>query len=159
MLVATLLIAAPEAKAQPLIDVDGTLFIQFALFLIMIAVCSRLLFKPYLKLRDTRHAKNEGAREEAVAMQERAREIVAQYDAQLQRARLRGGEERQRLRSEGAAHEREVLGRARDEAQKALEAARLRISTEASAARIQLQIQSVSLAKQIVKKVLGREVA
>ena len=55
-------------------------------------------------------------------MEERARKIVADYDAQAHRApSLRGAEERARLRAEGAAHERQVLGAARDEAQKALD--------------------------------------
>lgn len=157
MLLATLLIAAQEEA--PLIDVDGTLFVQWALFLIVLAICSRLLFKPFLQLRDSRRANTEGAREEAQAMQKRAHDMVDNYDAELQRARLRGAEERQRLRAEGAGHEREVVGAAREQAQKTLDAARLRINTEAAAARKQLESQSVALSQQIVRKVLGREVA
>src|SRR5260370_3861406 len=116
MLLASLLIAAQEETTHPLIDLDGTLFVQWALFLIVMAICSRFLFKPYLKLRDSRRANTEGAREEAQSMQKRAHEMVENYDAQLQRARTRGAEERQRLRSEGAGYEREVVGAARDEA-------------------------------------------
>jgi F-type H+-transporting ATPase subunit b len=159
MLLATLLIAAQEEQPAPLIDLDGTLFVQWALFLIMMAICSRYLFKPYLKLRDERRANNEGAREEAQSMKKRALEMVESYDQQLQRARLRGAEERQRLRAEGAGYERETLGAARDEAHKALEAARQRISTEAATAREQLEAQSATLSRQIVRKILGREVA
>ena len=158
MFLATLLIAAQE-EPTPLIDLDGTLFVQWALFLIVMAICSRFLFKPYLKLRDSRRAANEGAREEAQAMQKRAQDMLESYDQELQRARLRGAEERQRLRSEGAGYEREVVGAARDEAQKALEAARLRITTEAGTARKQLETQSVVLSRLIVRKILGREVA
>jgi F-type H+-transporting ATPase subunit b len=160
MYLATLLTAAVQEEGQtPLIDIDGTLFVQWALFLIMLAVLSRFLFRPYLKVRDSRHAGIEGAREEAHKMEASARDIVADYDAQLTRARLRGNEERARLRGEGAAHERQVLGAARDEAHKALEAARLRISTDAGKAAAQLQTQSTQLAQQVVRKILGREVA
>jgi F-type H+-transporting ATPase subunit b len=159
MLLATLLTVASEEGSPPLIDVDGTLLIQFALFLIMLLILSRALFRPYLKLRDTRHKGIEGAREEAHSMEQRARDIVAGYDAQLSAAKLRGTEERQRLRTEGAVYERQVLGRARDEAQKALDGARLQINTETAAARAQLEQQSTGLAQEIVKKILGREVA
>ena len=76
MIVATLLIAKEEGPA-PLIDVDGTVFIQFGFFLIMLIVLSRVLFRPYLKMRDARHQGIEGAREEASAMQERARQTGA----------------------------------------------------------------------------------
>jgi F-type H+-transporting ATPase subunit b len=158
MLVATLLIAAQEEQA-PLIDIDGTLLIQWGLFLIIMLICSQLLFKPYLRLRDSRRKSTDGAREEAQSMQKRAKEMLESYDQQVQRARLRGAEERQRLRSEGAAHEREVVGAARDEAQKALEGARQRINSEATSARQKLEAQSVLLSQQIVRKILGREVA
>src|SRR5438105_10227184 len=152
MFVATLLIAAQEEAPPPLIDVDGTLFVQFALFLIMLFVLSRLLFKPYLQLRDARHKGIEGAREEAVSMQERARQVGVDYDAKLTRARQRGADERQKLRSEGAIYERQVLGAARDESQKALEQARGKINSDASVARDALTKESAALARQIVKK-------
>lgn len=159
MFVATLLIAAQEEAPPPLIDVDGTLFVQFALFLIMLFILSRLVFRPYLKLRDERHKGIEGAREAAVGMQERARAVNAEYDANLMRARQRGAEERQRLRSEAAGYERQVLGAARDESQKALDAARGKITADAKAARDKLAAESTVMARQIVTKILGREVA
>src|SRR5690242_16895869 len=104
MLLATLLTLAPEEGPPPLIDVDGTLLVQLALFLIMLAILSRVLFRPYMKLREARHKGIEGARQDAHAMQERAKTIIADYDNKLSQARLRGGEERTRLRAEGAAH-------------------------------------------------------
>lgn len=156
MFVATLLIAE---QSPPLIDVDGTIFVQFAFFLIMLFVLSRVLFRPYLAMRDARHKGIEGAREEASAMQERARQTNADYDAKLTKARQRGAEERARLRGEGAIYERQVLGAARDESQKTIDAARARINADAGAARDKLAAESSALAKQIVKKILGREAA
>ena len=158
MFVATLLIAAEEGP-PPLIDVDGTLFVQFFFFVLMLIVLSRVLFKPYLAMRAARHKGIEGAREEASSMQERAQKTNADYDAKLTKARLRGAEERARLRGEGVVYERQVLGAARDEAQKVLEAARAKIAGDAGAARDKLTAESTALAKQITKKILGREVA
>jgi len=158
MFVATLLIAHEEGP-PPLIDIDGTLFVQFGLFIIMLIVLSRTLFRPYLKLRDARHKGIEGAREEASAMQERAQKTNADYDAQLTRARQRGAEERARLRGEGAVYERQVLGAARDESQKTLDATRDKINADTEAARAKLSAESNALAREIVKKILGREAA
>lgn len=159
MFVATLLIAAPEEASPPLIDVDGTLFVQFAFFLIMLFVLSRFVFRPYLAMRDARHKGIEGAREEAAAMQERARATNADYDVKLTKARQRGAEERARLRGEGAVYERQVLGAARDESQKVLDTARAKIAADAAAARDKLAAESTGLARQIVRKILGREAA
>ncbi|MGZ3407464.1 MAG: F0F1 ATP synthase subunit B family protein [Polyangia bacterium] len=138
---------------------DGTLFVQFFFFVIMLIVLSRVLFKPYLAMRAARHKGIEGAREEASSMQERAQKTGADYDARLTKARLRGAEERARLRGEGAIYERQVLGAARDESQKVLEAARARIAGDAGQAREKLTAESTALARQIAKKILGREVA
>jgi F-type H+-transporting ATPase subunit b len=159
MIVATLLIAAQEEAPPPLIDIDGTLIVQFVLFLIMLIVLTRVLFRPYLSLRDARHKGIEGARHEAEQLTERAGQVNADYEGQRVKARQRGNEERQKLRTEGAAHERQVLGAARDEAGKALETARARIASESAAARTQLQTEATTLSRQIVTKILGREVA
>ena len=72
MFVATLLIAAQEEAPPPLIDVDGTLFVQFALFLIMFAIGNAFLFQPYLKLRERRKQGIDGARAEAEQMSAKA---------------------------------------------------------------------------------------
>jgi len=53
------------AAGHPLIDVDGTVVVQFVLFLALFAVANRFLFQPYLALRERRRAGIEGAREEA----------------------------------------------------------------------------------------------
>src|SRR5262249_2291209 len=159
MFLATLLTAAAEEAQAPLIDIDGTLFIQFALFLAMLAVLSRFLFRPYLQLRDQRDKGITGARHEAHEMESRAAKMVADYDAKLPRAKQRGGEERARLRSEGAARERQLLGAARDEAGRVLDDARQSIAKQTEAARTTLAGEANVLAKQMARKILGREVA
>src|SRR5262245_58840529 len=123
MLFATLLARAEEAP-PPLIDVDGTLFLQLGLFLMLWLVLSRVLFKPYLKMRDERDKSIDGARKDAHSMEEKARAITADYDAKFGRAKLRGVEQRARLTAEAAARERQVLGAARDEAGRAIGDAR-----------------------------------
>src|SRR5947208_3579539 len=112
----TLTLLAAE-KAAPLIDIDGTVLVQLAIFLVMMAVLYGLVFRPYLRVRDERERGIGGARGEAKAMEERASAIAVDYEGKLAKARQRGGEERARLRAEGQAREREVVGRAREEAQ------------------------------------------
>ena len=157
MLFVTLLARVEEAP-PPLIDVDGTFFLQLGLFLVMALVLNALLFKPYLRMRAERERSIDGARDEAHKMEAKARAIVTDYDAKLTRARQRGAEERARLRQEAAARERQLLGAARDEAGKAIGGARATIATDAEAARAQLDKQARDLAKQMAKKILGREV-
>jgi F-type H+-transporting ATPase subunit b len=159
MFFASLLLAAGEEAPPPLIDIDLTVVVQFGLFVIMWLVLWRFLFSPYLKMRDARSRGIEGARGEAKAMEEKARALVADHDAAVNRAKLRGADERTRLRSEAAVYERQVLGAARDEAQRALAEARTQIATQTATAKKGLEVQAAALAKTMAKKIMGREVA
>ena len=44
------------ASGHPLIDIDGTVFVQFGLFLLLFLAANKLLFQPYLALRERRKA-------------------------------------------------------------------------------------------------------
>jgi len=158
MLVALVLAHAEEA-APPLIDVDGTTLVQLGLFIIMAAVLSRTLFRPYLKMRADRDRGIEGARKEASKMGDDSRHIVEDYDRKLAEAKRRGNAERDKLRQEGVVHEREVLGKARAQVQGALDAAQKKIAEDTAKGRVELAAQAGPLAHEVAKKLLGREVA
>ena len=94
------------AAAHPLIDIDGTVFVQFGLFLILLVVANKLLFQPYLQLRERRKAGIEGARAEAERMTASADAKLADYEKQLGAARSRANDEGRKVRAEAAAHVR-----------------------------------------------------
>lgn len=147
------------ASGHPLIDIDLTVFVQFGLFLLLFFAANKLLFQPYLKLRERRKAGIEGARAEADRMTAQADAELAAYEKQLATARSRANEEGRKVRAEAAAHEKDVTDKARAEAQKAIDEATATMRTETEAARLQLLPQASTLAKQIASKLLGREVA
>src|SRR5512138_946318 len=96
------------AGGHPLIDIDATVIVQFVLFLVLFVVANKLLFQPYLRLRERRRAGIEGARAEAEEMTAKADSKLADYEKQLAAARDRANEEGRKVRAEAAAHEREV---------------------------------------------------
>ena len=144
---------------HPLIDIDWTVLVQFGLFLTLYFFANRLLFQPYLKLRERRKAGIEGARAEAERMTASADAKLADYEKKLASARSRANDEGRKVRAEGIAHEKEVTDRARAEAQKAIDEATTKMRGETEAARGQLMPQAETLARQIASKLLGREVA
>src|SRR5689334_3457666 len=105
------------AAGHPLIDLDLTVVVQFVLFLVLFVVANRLLFQPYLQLRERRKAGIDGAREEAERMTAEADAKLAEYERQLKVARDKAGEEGRKIRLEAAGHEREVTDKARAAAQ------------------------------------------
>ena len=147
------------ASGHPLIDIDLTAFVQFALFLITVYVSNKLLFQPYLQLRERRKAGIEGARAEAERMTAQADAKLAEYEKSLAAARDRAGEEARKVRIAAAAHEKEVTEKARAAAQLAMDAAQKKVRSETEAARAQLMPQAETLARSISSKLLGREVA
>jgi F-type H+-transporting ATPase subunit b len=151
--------AALTLAAHPLLDIDLTVVVQFALFLLLFVVANALMFQPYLRLRERRRAGIEGAREEATRTSAQADAKLADYEKQLAAARDRANETGRKIRAEAAAHERDVTETARSSAQKAIDEGQARMRAETDAARLQLLPQANALAKQIASKLLGREVA
>jgi F-type H+-transporting ATPase subunit b len=147
------------ASGHPLIDIDGTAFIQFGLFLVLLFITNKLMFQPYLALRERRKAGIEGARAEAERMSAEADAKLADYEKQLAVARNRANEEARKVRAEAVGHEREVTDKARATAQASIDDAQAKMRSETDAARAQLMPQADAIAKQIAKKLLGREIA
>ncbi|MEO8840173.1 MAG: ATP synthase F0 subunit B [Kofleriaceae bacterium] len=145
--------------AHPLIDIDLTVVLQFALFLIMFVIGNAFLFQPYLKLRERRREGIEGARAEAERMSASADAQLADYEKQLGVARTRANEEGRKVRAEAAAHEKSVTDASRAEATKAMDEATTKMRAETDAARLQLMPQANALARQMASKLLGREIS
>lgn len=147
------------AAAHPIIDIDGTVFVQFLLFLVLLWVANKWLFQPYLKLRERRKEGIDGARAEAERTTAQADSKLADYEKQLATARNRANEEGRKVRAEAAANEKTTTDTARAAAQKSIDEATAKMRAEAEAARLQLLPQANAIAKQIASKLLGREVA
>lgn len=146
------------ASGHPLIDIDLTAVVQFALFLITVYVSNKLLFQPYLQLRERRKAGIEGARAEADRMVAEADAKRAEHEKKLAAARDQAAEEGRKIRLEAAAYEKEVTEKARTSAQEAVEAAQKKVRSETEDARAQLLPQAEMLARSISSRLLGREV-
>jgi len=144
---------------HPLIDMDGTILIQFGLFLIMAFLATQWLFRPYLQMREERREGIEGSREEAVRLAAEADAAMADYEARLGAARSAAYEEQRTLRAEATAFQRKHTDESRQQASAMLEEARAKIASEADAARAELMPRADMLARDIATKLLGREVA
>ena len=89
--------AEAEEKAPPVIDIDGTVVVQFAIFLVLYFILKSFFFDPYLKMRADRDRGISGVRDEADALTKRAHELGQEYQRRMQAARAQADEERARL--------------------------------------------------------------
>lgn len=147
------------AGGHPLIDFDGTIVVQLVLFLVLFVIANRLLFQPYLQLRERRKAGIDGARGEAERMTAQADAKLADFEKQLTVARDRANEEGRKIRLDASAEERKITDAAKANAQKAIDDAQATVRRETEAARAQLLPQAEAIARTISSKLLGREVA
>jgi len=149
---------APESHEPQLIDIDGTTFLQLALFLVVMFALTRLLWRPYLRVRAERVSRVEGYREEAVRLDSEAGARLARAEAGLAEARRVGSGERAVARAEAQAREQTLLAEANSAAQRALAEARTRLEASMAAERAQIERRAEEMGRQAARRILGREV-
>ena len=142
-----------------LIDLDGTIFVQLAIFFIAFFILRALVFQPMMKLFDAREEAIEGARREAREMTKEAAEKGESFEDEMRKVRLEAGEDRDKLRADGQRLERELLDKVRTETHATMLAAEKKMNAEADAVRTEMKTQVPLLAKQIATQLLGREVS
>lgn len=141
-----------------MIKLDWTLFLQFANFVILMAVLNALLFKPLRAALQARREAIEGSKAKVQDIDEQVQAQIARYEAQLQEARQQGGQERAALRKAAQEEEARILGAANQTSAEKLQSIKDQIQEEAGAARQALRNETEALAKEIAGKVLGRAV-
>lgn len=147
-----------EEKAPPVIDIDGTVLVQFAIFLAMFVILRQYLFKPYMQMRDERSHRISSAEASAVESQKRATSIEQQFKEKMEKARQAAEEERLKLANEGRQREEELLSAARTRAQSRISATREQVASQVAKAQSELSERAESLSKVLATKLLGREV-
>jgi F-type H+-transporting ATPase subunit b len=156
---ALLLSAAPESHEPQLIDIDGTVFVQFGIFVVLALVLWRFMWRPYLRVRGERVSRVEGYREEATKMDADAQQRLTRAELALAEARRAGAGERTVARAEAQAREQTVLAEANAAANRTLADARKRLEGTLAGERAKLNAQAGDVAMAAARKILGREVA
>jgi F-type H+-transporting ATPase subunit b len=153
------LLLAAAGKDPPLIDLDSTVFLQLAIFVVLAFLLNSLLFQPYLKVRAAREQGVGGAEDAAKEMDAAAKSKADEVEARVTKAKAKANDERAKLRTDALGREREVVTKATSAAQSAIDAAKKKLEGEATAARAQLEPRAKEIGKEIATKLLGREVA
>jgi F-type H+-transporting ATPase subunit b len=141
-----------------LLDLDGTLFVQLAIFMVAFFVLRSLVFRPIMALFDAREQAIDGERSDARRMEREANEKAARYDDAMRRLRVAAAEERERLRQDGVRLERTILDKVRADTQKEMDTAERNLDAEARAVRREMETTVPALAKDVASRLLGREV-
>jgi F-type H+-transporting ATPase subunit b len=140
------------------IDLDGSFFIQLAIFFTAFFILKGLVFRPVLDLFDAREQAMEGSRRQAAEMEQDADRKRDQLESELRSVRQKASEDRDRRRTEAQKLARELTDKARRENAATLSAAKAQLEVEGKDARTRALAEVSGLARQIAEKLLGRSV-
>lgn len=137
-------------------EVNATLLLQLAMFLLLLAWLSTFLFSPFLRLYDERERRIEGAAGEAKQLRAGADEKAGLIEARMREAQDEARQILHALRDKATARERTIVEEARAAAQSRIEDARADLFAVTEEVRGTLRDDARALADDIVEKVLNR---
>ena len=138
---------------------DYTLVYQLIIFLVLWAILSKVVFRPYLGLLDERDRKTSGARREAADLELEAERLKAEYDEKIAQAEAAGSVAKESILNEARQRRDGLLTRAREEASSALESVRQELQSQIVKERQLAAAEAQNVARDMARKILGRDVA
>jgi len=142
-----------------MLTIDITIIYQVVGFFVLLFILNRLLYTPLQNILDERKRRIGGTLEAAESIEANLEDKLAEYDKRIQEAKLKGQEERARIRQEGVVREREITEEVRSATAQEMEKIKGEIERGTSAAVTELKGESSGFARSIAEKIMGRTVA
>ena len=152
--VADELIASLAKAAGSPVDIDLTALVLVALFILLMIYYNLVLFRPYLRIREIRKERIQGAKQAAKETEAKANEIFDEYERNLAAAVDEGTVTHKTIREVAKEQEREILADARAELEATLDQSRADLVGQLDKARDDLDRQATEISTLIVDKVL-----
>ena len=146
-----------QHRIRSMISIDFSLVVQIVLFLILWSIMRRVLFGPVGRLMAERERRTDGAHAEARSMAEGGKELQAQYDAAIAKARAEGEAIKSEIREEAIKARNVIVSQGRDAATQKIQEIREEVHKELEAARRIASANADALALEMAEKVLGRK--
>ena len=163
-LVAAIAMLAPRfaAASDEALDISPEpvrLLLLLGLFVALVPILDRLLFKPLIGVLEAREARIEGARVRAGELSQQAAALLARHDEAVRQAREVAHVEHVRLVEEARRAHQATVGEARTAAEHEIVGARGELSRNADSVRGALGAEAEPLAREITARLLGRSAA
>jgi F-type H+-transporting ATPase subunit b len=146
----------PHGKIDRLLTPDITTLWVVGFLLLCTYLLNTLVFRPILRVIDSRATAVRGARELADSAAQKATAAAAQYDSTLNSARAEVYRQMDDMRKSALDRRAELLASTRATVEQELTAASASVQQESREARAALDRDASNLAGAIVSRVLGR---
>jgi len=141
-----------------MIDINVSLLIQLANFIVLVIILNFILFKPVRQTMREREQGISSAFGDAKIAQERMQKLLDQYNDSLAEAKQKSMATYNTIYQQGLDAQRDLISAERSKAGEALDKARAEIGSASEAARTDLKKEAERLSQEITSKLLGRAV-
>jgi F-type H+-transporting ATPase subunit b len=141
-----------------IISPDGSLVFVLFLFILLVFVLNRILFRPIGRVLDERQTLTEGAANEARAARRTYEARLAEYEATIRQTRAESYKRSDQERAAAVEERRRLIDEAKLHAHEQIEGAKQEIEQQVVLARAALESESRQIAERISRTVLGRTV-
>jgi F-type H+-transporting ATPase subunit b len=138
---------------------NGTVFVQWGLFLAAFFVLNKLVFAPTLKVLDGRKEKIVNTKKRAEGLTLEAETLLSQVEDKITKARARGNQLKEEKLAEAFAQQAKVQAQVREENQLMLQKVHEKVEEEGRGASLQLKEYAQQIGLEIAEKVLERKIS
>ena len=139
-----------------MVDINLTLFVQMANFLVLIVILNYLLYKPILAILDKRKRRLDESEGEIKRLNATVEQKAAEYEEKLRLAKQDALEKKNEILKEAADNAKAIIDERRSRIPAMLAEFQGKVGQEVDAARRILKDQSQKISAEIAEKVLGR---
>jgi len=141
-----------------MISLNATLFVQIALFLVLLFVLNKLMIQPIHRIILEREEHLRQKREELAIAQDSVRRLAEDYEAQLRQAEREAREGQLAMRKVVGDEARNLMASAQEQVVAIQAKVRAEVAEELTKARVTLKEQAEKLSVSVTEKVLGRQI-
>ena len=141
-----------------MIDINYSLFIQMANFLIFLFVMNFVLYRPIRRIVAERKKMISEKQESVESLEAQAKAALLEYDRALQESRSMGFQRILELKAAGHEQEKELLRQISEQAAVKVGELRAKIQKDIGIARMELKHQVKAFSVDLAQKILGRKI-
>lgn len=139
-----------------MVEINWTVWVQIANFLILIFALNIVCFKPIRRILLARKEKFDGMNSSIDSASKEAQEKDVAFDQGLKKARSKGQAEKEALMQAASDEEKAIIAKINDKAGENLAAIKDQIAKDTDAVKSALEKEVDSFADAITQKILGR---
>jgi len=141
-----------------MIDINVTLFIQMANFLVFLILMNFVLYRPIRRIVAERKRMILEKQEGIESLEAQARAALQEHAQKLRESRQLGAQRIQELKVSGYEQEKELLRQISEQAAAKVQELRTKIEKDIAIARMELKHQVKTFSGELAQKILGRKI-